>query len=282
MHARLAYLERHRAAAAVRESYRDATKYTWYVLLALIYGSLRLYAVEQTGRTWRDFEKFVESPSSWRLVKNIRSLTIIPHPLAGADIPPHSKPEMLLLSPCGLPPLVAKLSKLSKLFLCNVTFGDLRSNDVPRQPPSSVYAHVEELFISSDVRSSPFALSDLLFLARSFSHVRTLTLRRMRLSSDAGGDNCNALPLFSLDQLKQLDVYENKRVALLLHDLWSAMGQRRLPTLTSLSVGRFGGSNTAEQLRCILNGVGDQLSSLSLHCSARLVVRMWLLSCLVL
>lgn len=229
--------------------------------------------VATCGKTWAEFEEFIEAPTSRRLVKSIRTLTLIPQ-RRPADIAasPRSRPAMLEVDPYVLPALAAKLPRLSKLFLCNVTFGHPRPDDLPLIAP--VLPKINELFISSHVDFPVFVLSDLWFLVQSFPNVHALTFRGMSLDSGARRSNILRLPL--LPGLKQLDVLDCSDVVCLLDDLRVAIKEQRLPVLGGLSMGCIDKRNTVQPIKDVLDILGGRLSVLALQCDAGLLVRTWL------
>lgn len=176
---------------------------------------------------------------------------------------------LLAVDPCALARLAAKLSKLSKLFLCNIAFVGPHSRNFPSEFP--VFSNIDELFISSRVDFPPFVLSELWSLVRSFTDVHTLTFRSMTL--DVSADTDGALRLPRLHKLKQLHVLDSSMVIHFLKNLLVATKQQRLPALRALSVGRFGVRDTVEQLERVLDRLGGQLNSLTLQCNARLILR---------
>lgn len=168
-------------------------------------------------------------------------------------------PPFRLLDTYTLLSLISKLPKLTRLFLCNVTFDIFipGPSNRPQQFPAQ-YANLEQLYISSRVCFATFAIDDLWLLVGAFSHLTILALRCMQFlcRSDA--------PKLALQRkLKHFSLFDCGLGNIsLLRALKLAMTQQRLPMLTSLSVGRI---FRMPVLQGVLDVIGGQLTSLALQ-----------------
>lgn len=176
---------------------------------------------------------------------------------------------LLLVDAYILVSLIPNFSKLSRLFLSNVTFGHPCPSNRPQQSPARC-ANIEQLYISSRADFAPFVLGDLWFLLGTFSHLSTLTFRGMTFSS--GMNRGNTFQLAPQRGLKQLTLLDGNEIIVVLRDLELAMEQERLPMLTSLSVGRLRAADM-EPLQSVLDALDGQLTSLALQCMSRLNTR---------